>query len=58
MILRQYNNGIPAGSRFATHSDFFKQTLQTLSEEEGHQKIAKVKELTKVADGWSRCFLS
>ena len=31
----QYNNGIPEGSRFANHKDFFKDTLNSLNEEEG-----------------------
>ncbi|KAJ3533616.1 hypothetical protein NM688_g7258 [Phlebia brevispora] len=30
--------------------DFFKNTLQSLNEEEGHQKIEKVKKLTKIAE--------
>jgi voltage-dependent potassium channel beta subunit len=50
LLTGKYNNGIPANSRFANHADFFKTTLQSLNEEEGHQKIAKVKELTALAE--------
>lgn len=46
----QYNNGIPADSRFAAHSDFFKDTLKSLNEEEGLSKIRKVQALTKLAE--------
>jgi aryl-alcohol dehydrogenase-like predicted oxidoreductase len=46
----QYNNGIPADSRFAAHSDFFKDTLKSFNEEEGRAKIRKVQELTKLAE--------
>lgn len=46
----QYNNGIPADSRFAAHSDFFKDTLRSLNEEEGLSKIRKVQALTKLAE--------
>ncbi|KAG1747679.1 NADP-dependent oxidoreductase domain-containing protein [Suillus lakei] len=45
-----YNNGIPADSRFAAHSDFFKDTLKSLNEEEGLAKIRKVQALTKLAE--------
>jgi len=50
LLTGKYNNGIPENSRFATHSDFFKDTLRSLNEEEGHTKIRKVQELTKLAE--------
>lgn len=46
----QYNDGIPPESRFATHSDIFKDTVKNLNEEEGLEKINKVKELSKLAE--------
>ncbi|KAG2037557.1 NADP-dependent oxidoreductase domain-containing protein [Suillus americanus] len=46
----QYNNGVPADSRFAAHSDFFKDTLKSLNEEEGLSKIRKVQQLTTLAE--------
>ncbi len=46
----QYNNGIPEGSRFDDHKEFFKDALKSLNEEEGRQKIEKVKALTQLAE--------
>ena len=46
----QYNDGIPPDSRFANHKDFFKDTLDSLTKEEGLAKLAKVKELTALAE--------
>ena len=37
-------------SRFAQNKDFFSSTVKSLQEEEGKVKIAKVRELTKVAE--------
>ncbi|KAF9235392.1 NADP-dependent oxidoreductase domain-containing protein [Melanogaster broomeanus] len=50
LLTGKYNNGIPEDSRFAAHSDFFKDTLKSLNEEEGLAKIRKVQELTKLAE--------
>lgn len=47
---RQYNDGVPEDSRFAQHKDFFKDTLDSLSKEEGLAKLAKVKKLTELAE--------
>ncbi|KAF7378146.1 Voltage-gated potassium channel beta-2 subunit [Mycena sanguinolenta] len=44
-----YNDGIPEGSRFAT-VEMLKGSAAKLQTEEGLAKIAKVKELTKVAE--------
>ncbi|KAJ6531418.1 NADP-dependent oxidoreductase domain-containing protein [Mycena vulgaris] len=49
IISAQYNNGIPEGSRFATES-MFKGREATLKSAEGLAQIAKVKELTKIAE--------
>jgi len=51
----QYNDGIPEDSRFASYSDFFKDTLKSLNEEEGRAKIRKVRELTKLAEAELGC---
>ncbi|KAF8971880.1 voltage-gated potassium channel beta-2 subunit [Flammula alnicola] len=49
LLTGKYNDGIPAGSRFATHS-FLKKTVKNLHEtEEGQKKIRKVRELSKLA---------
>ncbi|TFK69049.1 Aldo/keto reductase [Pluteus cervinus] len=50
LLTGKYNDGIPKGSRFDTHSTFFKNTVQTLQEKEGQEKIRKVRELTKFAE--------
>ncbi|KAJ6480380.1 NADP-dependent oxidoreductase domain-containing protein [Mycena sanguinolenta] len=49
MLTGKYNDGIPEGSRFAT-VDMFKGRADKLKSEEGLLQIAKVKELTKVAE--------
>ena len=46
----QYNNGIPEDSRYAVHKDEFGSWAQHLHSEEGQKEIAKVKELTKIAE--------
>ncbi|KAG9309074.1 NADP-dependent oxidoreductase domain-containing protein [Chiua virens] len=50
LLTGKYNDGIPENSRFAAHSDFFKDTLKSLNEEEGRAKISKVQQLTKFAE--------
>ncbi|TEB16533.1 Aldo/keto reductase [Coprinellus micaceus] len=50
LLTGKYNDGIPEGSRFAQHSDFFKKTVAELQSPEGQEKIRKVKELTKLAE--------
>lgn len=46
----QYNAGIPEGTRFSTHSNFFKGTVDSLQKEEGLTKIRKVNELSVLAE--------
>lgn len=46
----QYNDGVPEGTRFATHSKFFKGTVDSLQKEEGLTKIRKINELTVLAE--------
>ena len=50
LLTGKYNDGIPEDSRFAQNKDFFSSTVKSLQEEEGKAKIAKVRELTKVAE--------
>lgn len=50
LLTGKYNNGIPPDSRLAHHKDFFKDTLDSLTQEEGLAKIAKVKALTEIAE--------
>lgn len=48
-LYKQYNDGIPEGSRFATHK-FLKKTAKSWQETtEGQEKIRKVRELSKIA---------
>ncbi|KAF7368657.1 Voltage-gated potassium channel beta-2 subunit [Mycena venus] len=49
MLTGKYNNGIPEGSRFAT-VDMYKNRETTLASAEGLAEIAKVKEITKIAE--------
>ncbi|KAG6919860.1 hypothetical protein DXG01_015567 [Tephrocybe rancida] len=48
LLTGKYNDGIPEGSRFATTA-MFKSTVESLQQEEGKEKIRKVRELTKLA---------
>lgn len=50
VLTGKYNDGIPEGSRFANHKDFFDSTISSLQTDEGKAKIEKVKKLTKIAE--------
>lgn len=50
LLTGKYNNGIPEGSRYDNHKDFFKNTIQSLNEEEGMKKLEKVRALTELAE--------
>lgn len=50
LLTGKYNDGIPENSRFATNTAFFKNTIESLQNEEGQAKIEKVRKLTKVAE--------
>ncbi|EKM84278.1 hypothetical protein AGABI1DRAFT_52152 [Agaricus bisporus var. burnettii JB137-S8] len=50
LLTGKYNDGIPTGSRYDTHSTFFAKTIEALQSPEGQEKIRKVKELTKLAE--------
>lgn len=49
LLTGKYNDGIPEGSRFASHPEFFKNTVDGLGKEDGKAKIEKIKTLTKFA---------
>jgi hypothetical protein len=44
----KYNDGVPEGSRFANHKDFFGDTVKSLQTDEGKAKIEKIRKLTKM----------
>ncbi|KAI0477306.1 Aldo/keto reductase [Xylariaceae sp. FL0804] len=46
----KYNDGVPSGSRFDKHGDFFNDTIKQLQSADGKAKIEKVKKLTAVAE--------
>ena len=48
LLTGKYNDGIPEGSRYANHADFFKNSVDALQSEEGKAKLDKVRKLTKV----------
>jgi voltage-dependent potassium channel beta subunit len=50
ILTGKYNNGIPESSRYAHHSEFFKDTIKRLESPEGQEEIRKVKELTNLAE--------
>jgi voltage-dependent potassium channel beta subunit len=50
LLTGKYNDGIPEGSRFANHKDFFESTVASLEKPEGKAKIEKVRKLTKIAE--------
>jgi aryl-alcohol dehydrogenase-like predicted oxidoreductase len=50
LLTGKYNNGIPEGSRFHNHKDFFGSTIDSLQQPEGKAKIQKVKQLTSIAE--------
>ncbi|GLB43748.1 putative voltage-gated potassium channel beta-2 subunit [Lyophyllum shimeji] len=50
LLTGKYNDGIPPDTRLATHTAFFKSTIESLQTPTGQEKIRKVRELTKVAE--------
>ena len=50
LLTGKYNNGIPEGSRFHNHKDFFNNKIKELESEEGKSQIEKVKKLTAMAE--------
>ena len=50
LLTGKYNNGIPEGSRFSNHGEFFDSTIKALQSDEGKAKIEKVKKLTAIAE--------
>ncbi|KIO32216.1 hypothetical protein M407DRAFT_66957, partial [Tulasnella calospora MUT 4182] len=58
LLTGKYNNGIPEDSRFSNNADFFKNTIDSLTKEEGLEKIRKVKDLTALAEKELGCTVS
>ncbi|KAG8917229.1 hypothetical protein FRC00_013874, partial [Tulasnella sp. 408] len=58
VLTGKYNNGIPEDSRFSNNPDFFKNTIDSLTKEEGLEKIRKVRELTTFAEKELGCTVS
>ena len=50
LLTGKYNNGIPEGSRFHNHKDFFNNKIKELESEDGKAQIEKVKRLTTMAE--------
>lgn len=50
ILTGKYNDGIPKGSRFDNHNDWFNSTIESLKKPEGIAKIEKVKKLTPIAE--------
>ncbi|KAG8721843.1 hypothetical protein FRC08_009644 [Ceratobasidium sp. 394] len=50
LLTGKYNDGVPKGSRFDTNPEFFKETVESLSKEDGQKKLDKVKELATFAE--------
>jgi aryl-alcohol dehydrogenase-like predicted oxidoreductase len=50
LLTGKYNDGVPEDTRFANHSEFFKDTIAQLKSPEGKEQIRKVKELTVLAE--------
>jgi len=50
LLTGKYNDGIPQGSRFDNHKDFFDSTVKSLQSDDGKAKIEKIRKLTKIAE--------
>jgi len=50
LLTGKYNNGIPEGSRFHNHKDFFDNKIKELESENGKAQIEKVKKLTAIGE--------
>lgn len=46
LLTGKYNDGIPEGSRFSNHKDFFESTLKELDGPGGKEKIERIKKLS------------
>lgn len=58
LLTGKYNAGIPEGTRFSTHANFFKGTVDSLQKEEGLTKIRKVNELSVLAEQELGCTIT
>lgn len=50
LLTGKYNDGVPSGSRFDNHKEFFDSRIKELQSPEGQAKIEKVRKLTAVAE--------
>ena len=50
LLTGKYNDGIPEGSRFHNHKEFFNSKIKELGSPEGKAQLEKVRKLTKVAE--------
>jgi len=55
LLTGKYNDGIPEDSRYAVHKSDWGIWTQRLLSEEGQKQIAKVKELTNIAEQDLKC---
>ncbi|KAJ3004364.1 hypothetical protein NUW54_g4849 [Trametes sanguinea] len=58
LLTGKYNNGIPPDSRFAVHSDFFKERIAKLKGEEGQKQLKAVSELATFAEKELGCSIN
>jgi len=55
LLTGKYNNGVPEDSRYAVHKDDWSSWTQHLHSEEGQKQVARVKELTEIAEQDLKC---
>ncbi|EJC98624.1 voltage-gated potassium channel beta-2 subunit [Fomitiporia mediterranea MF3/22] len=59
LLTGKYKGGnVPAGSRFDTHKNFFKEVIDGWNTEEGKKTFAKIDQLTEIAEKELNCKLS
>jgi len=54
----KYNNGVPEDSRYAVHKGDWSMWTKHLLSEQGQKEIAKIKELTKIAEQDLQCTIT
>jgi len=58
LLTGKYNNGIPEGSRYAVHKEDWGMWAEHLQSAEGQREVAKVKDLTKIAEQDLQCTMA
>ncbi|TCD71136.1 hypothetical protein EIP91_012084 [Steccherinum ochraceum] len=58
LLTGKYNDGIPEDSRYTTHQGIYKTRIASFSTEEGAKDIAKIRELTKLAETELGCTMA